>query len=171
MNLMGMSFKDFIWEHNPTALNVTAQRAVRESLLPFCGGEVRDLGGKRRRVTGEGYFTGPAAWAQWEALMAVYRRGGPGSLCLPGQTPFFAVMDGLTLLGAAGKNTVRYAFSFTETAEKAAHTGAGRYNAKAGESLWDYSLRFDRDIDSLIAANPQIADIAALKEGEAVTVP
>ena len=171
MELMGMSFKDFIWENNPTALNVTGERTLRETVLPFAGTGVQDLGPKKRRVTGEGYFTGEDCWQRWGALNTLYRAGGAGSLCLPGQEPFFAVMDELKLIGTAGKELVKYAFSFTECRGKEVYDGAGVHRAFAGETLWDYAYRYGRSIDDMVQANPHIEDIACLKAGEEVRVP
>ncbi len=171
MNLMGMSFKDFIWEHNPTALTVSEERTVKETTLPFSGARLEDLGAKKRRVTGEGYFTGTDCWERWNALRQVYARGGPGSLRLPGQEPFLAVMDGLKLIGAAGKDLVKYSFSFIEQWSGPEYGGAGLHFAEDGESLWDYAWRYGRTIEELVRANPDIRDIACLEYGEEVRAP
>lgn len=171
MNLMGMRFKDFTWEDNPTALTVSDERNLKEVVLPYAGTRTEDLGRQKRRVTGEGYFAGESCWERWNALREVYSRGGPGSLQLPGQEPFLAVMDGLKLIGAAGKDLVKYAFSFTEHQSGEEYGGAGVHRAKAGESLWDYAWRWGRTVEELRAANPDIRDIGALKEGEEVRVP
>ena len=102
MNLMGMRFRDFTWPHNPTALTLALERNVKETALPYRGSRLEDLGEAKRRITGEGYFTGEDCGKQWRQLQAVFRRGGPGSLQLPGQEPFLAVMDSLKLLGRPG---------------------------------------------------------------------
>lgn len=171
MNLMGMRFKDFTWRDNPTALTVTDSRNLKETVLPYRGTRTEDLGPEKRRVTGEGYFAGEDCWERWSALRKVYAQGGPGSLQLPGQEPFLAVMDGLKLIGAAGKDLVKYSFSFTEYRSGAAYDGTGLHLARAGESLWDYAWRFGRSVEELVAANPDIRDIGALKPGEEVWVP
>lgn len=171
MNLMSMSFKDFVFPQNPTSLEVTEARAMKETVLPFAGSALHDLGPKRRRVTGEGYFTGPDCRETWTRLQVLYSKGGPGSLRLPGQVPFLALMDGLRLVGVSGKDLVKYTFSFTEVKSPNPFSGAGAYAAEAGESLWDYALRWSRPIDVLIAANPHIRDIEALTAGEKVVVP
>ena len=114
MNWMAMRFRGFTWRVNPTQLNVECQRNVKEALLPFAPGKTVDLGPKKRRVTGQGWFTGPDAMEQWRELEALFAQGGPGSLQLPGQEPFWAVMDSLKLLGEPGKDLVKYGFGFTE---------------------------------------------------------
>lgn len=169
-NLIGMSFKEFTWENNPTALSVSDARNVKETELPYAGTKMEDLGKRKRRVTGEGYFSGEDCWERWNALRGVYAQSGPGSLRLPGQEPFLAVMDSLKLIGAAGKNLVKYAFSFTEC-RSGEPGGAGVYPAAAGESLWDYAWRYGKTVEELTKANPDIRDIAFLEEGEEVRVP
>lgn len=171
MNLMGMSFKDFTWRNNPTSLTVSAARNLRETVLPFAGTRTEDLGQRKRQVAGEGYFTGEDCWEQWNALKRVYSLGGPGSLRLPGQEPFLAVMDSLKLIGSAGKNLIKYAFSFTEYRAGEEYDGSGIHRAAAGESLWDYAWRYGRAVEELTAANPDIRDIARLEEGEEVRIP
>ena len=90
---------------------------------------------------------------------------------LPGVTPFWALMDSLELVGAQGKDLVRYTFSFTEWGAQPEFSGSGRYRAKAGQSLWDYANQWGIPVEELVAANPQIQDIGQLKEGEEVLVP
>ena len=94
-----------------------------------------------------------------------------GSLQLPGQEPFLAVMDSLKLLGAPGEELIHYSFGFTE--HRAGEDGRGRgvHAAQAGESLWDYARRYERTMEEMIAANPHIRDIAVLEVGEEVRVP
>jgi len=169
VNLMTMRFKDFTWRINPTQLYVECARNLKETLLPFQGGEAVDLGPKKRRVSGVGYFTGEDCAGQWRRLEALLAEGGPGYLQLPGQAPFLAVLDNLKLLGEAGGGLVKYSFAFTEYKAGARYLGV-RY-AVAGESLWDYAGRFGWDIEALRAANPHIRDIADLKEGEEVHAP
>lgn len=171
MNLMTMRFKGFTWRVNPTQLNLDCQRNVKEALLPFAESKTIDLGPKKRRVTGQGYFTGADCMAQWRELEAVFSQGGPGSLQLPGQEPFWAVMDALKLLGEPGKDLVKYSFGFTEYRAGETWKGQGVHRAAAGESLWDYAWRYDWDIEALRQANLHIRDIAYLQEGEEVHAP
>ena len=168
--LMAMSYKTFFFRDNPVSLSVEEEKNVKEVLVPFQGTGAEDLGRKRRRVKGEGYFTGEDCWQQWNELQKLYREPDPGSLRLPGQLPFLAVMDQLKLIGVAGENLIKYSFSFVEWESSAAYTGRGVHRAKAGESLWDYAYRFGRTIEELVEANTQIRDVACLEQGEKVIV-
>lgn len=170
MNLMGMSFKNFVWRNNPTKLDVTAEKNLKETVLPFTGSTVESLGERKRHVTGEGYFVGEDCWEQWNALKAVYT-GGAGSLMLPGQSPFPAVMDSLKLIGVSGKSLVKYSFSFTEADSEEENVGLKTCIAREGESLWDYACKYNLTIDAVTAANPNIRDILHLAAGEEVRIP
>lgn len=169
--LMAMSYKTFFFPDNPVSLSVEEEKSVKEVLIPFYGTDAEDLGRKKRRVRGEGYFTGPDCWQRWNELQKVYREPDPGSLRLPGQLPFLAVMDQLKLIGVAGENLIKYSFSFVECESSAAYTGRGVHRAQAGESLWDYAHRFGRTIEELVEANTQIRDVGCLEDGEKVIVP
>ena len=168
---MTMRFKGYTWQVNPTSLQVACARSVKETPLPFAGGLTVDLGLKKRRVSGEGYFVGADCMDQWRRLEEVFAQGGPGSLQLPGQEPFWAVMDSLKLLGEPGKDLVKYSFGFTEHQAGEPYRGQEVRRAAAGESLWDYAWRHGWDMEALRRANPHIRDIADLKEGEEVRSP
>ena len=169
--LMAMSYKTFFFRDNPVSLSVEEEKSVKEVLIPFSGTAAEDLGRKKRRVRGEGYFTGEDCWQQWRELQKLYCEPGPGSLRLPGQLPFLAVMDQLKLIGVAGENLIKYSFSFVEWESGSEYTGQGEHHAQAGESLWDYAHRFGRTMEELVAANTQIRDVACLEDGEKVIVP
>lgn len=171
MNLMGMRFREFTWRDNPVSLRVTSVRQLVEASVPYGESRAEDLGRRARRITGEGYFSGEDCMENWNGLQAAFFQKGPGMLQLPGVPPFWAWMDSLELIGAQGKNLVRYAFSFTEWEGKAAFSGSGVYTAQAGESLWDYASRWGCSMEELIQKNPHIRDICDLKEGERVVIP
>ena len=171
MHLMTMRFKDFTWRDNPTALRVSCERGLAEAAAPFGESLARDLGPRQRKVTGEGAFAGEDAMEQWGRLSALFAAGGPGLLQLPGVEPLWALLDRLELIGAQGRDLVRYAFSFTEEAGRRPYAGRGRYRAQAGETLWDYARRWGRTVEELAAANPWVRDICQLEEGEEVLVP
>ncbi len=171
MHLMTMGFKGITWGVNPTALRLEWARSLRETVLPFAGSRLEDLGRKKRRVLGEGYFTGDDCMARWQALGAAFAEGGPGYLQLPGQAPFLAVLEELKLLGEPGEGAVHYSFVFVE-AKGHQDGGSGQvYRAGAGESLWDYAWRWQRPVEEVRWANPHIRDIACLEQGERVVRP
>lgn len=171
MNLMTMGFGGFTWQVNPTSLRLEWARDIKETALPFAGRVLTDLGVKKRRVTGEGYFTGPECMERWQALSAAFAKGGSAYLQLPGQAPFLAVMAELKLLGEPGEDAVHYSFVFTEEKGQEGYRGGRVHKAAAGESLWDYAWRYRVPIEQMHKANPHIRDIACLEQGEEVRVP
>lgn len=171
MKLMTMSFKGLCWRVNPTELNVEYAQNIRETLLPFAGSRLTDLGTKKRRVSGKGYFVGKDCMEQWRRLEELFRLGGAGNLQLPGLEPFRAVLSGLRLLGGEGADMVKYSFDFTEAWAGEDYRCQGGHRAAAGESLWDYAGRYGWDIEKLREANPHIRDIACLRQGEEVFAP
>lgn len=171
MNLMTMGFKGFTWQVNPTTLRLELGRNLRETALPYVGSRLEDLGKRKRRVSGEGYFIGKDCMAQWQALGAAFAQGGPGWLQLPGQAPILAVMEELKLLGEPGENALRYSFAFVESTGGQGVPRGQLYHAAAGESLWDYAWRHHKSMEELRAANQHIRDIACLEQGEEVWVP
>lgn len=171
MYLMGMRFREFTWRDNPVSLQVSASRNVVETQVPYGRSRAEELGSQRRKITGEGYFSGKDCMTSWEGLQQAFSQKGPGLLQLPGLTPFWAVMDGLSLIGAQGKDLVRYTFSFTEWKSQQPFPGTGVYEAQAGESLWEYAWKWGRSVEELVKANPQIRDIDDLQQGEKVVIP
>lgn len=171
MRLMGMRFRDFTWRDNPVSLKVVNSRNVLETKIPYGMTKTEELGRERRKVTGEGYFTGEDCMEVWNQLQATFAQRGPGILQLPGVAPFWALMDSLELIGAQGKDLVRYAFTFTEWDAQGEFLGSGVYVAQGGESLWDYANRWGLSIEVLVKANPQMQDICNMKEGEKVVIP
>ena len=171
MELMTMSFKGMCWRVNPTELRVEYAQNVKETALPFRGSRLTDLGAKKRRVLGQGYFVGKDCMEQWRRLEGLFREGGPGSLQLPGMEPMRAVLSELRLLGEAGGGLVKYSFAFVETWAGESYRGQGTHRAAQGESLWDYAGRYGWDMEELRAANAHIRDIACLGQGEEVYAP
>ena len=171
MNLMTMRYRGFTWSINPTDLRIECARRIKETALPFMGASAEDMGEKKRRVKGEGYFTGRNGLGQWRRLEELMRDGRAGYLQLPGQEPIWAELETLRLLGEEGEDLIKYEFSFIEMGGVKKELAEGRRTAAQGESLWDYAGRYGWDIERLREANPHIRDIACLQGGEEVYFP
>ena len=170
MRLMTMRFKGFTWKDNPVSLRVENLRQVQETKIPYGTAKQRNWAGSGGKSPGRVFHRG-GLYGGLERPASCLCQKGPGILQLPGVTPFWALMDSLELVGAQGKDLVRYTFSFTEWGAQPEFSGSGRYRAKAGQSLWDYANQWGIPVEELVAANPQIQDIGQLKEGEEVLVP
>lgn len=171
MNWMQMKFKTFIWPDNPVELRVENSRNVRETVIPMAASQSRDVGLLGRRVSGKGFFAGTDCMETFLRLQVVFYEGESGSLQLPGQAPFEAIMDSLRFVAEAGENLVEYSFSFKETGAAGIKSGGAILAAEAGESLWDCAWRCGKPVGELVRANPHIRDIGLLAEDERVVIP
>lgn len=168
MRLVKMRFKGFEWAENPTELVVKHSKSTKETLLPFFGSRVAELGTAKRRVEGKGFFTGENALESFAQLKACFDEAGAGMLKLPSHEPFLAVMDKLSMIGAPG-STVEYSFGFTETEGLHAVSSYGETSAQENKSLWDYATQAV-PIEQLVRLNPHIRDIGSLVKGERVVL-
>ena len=82
MRLMGMRFRDFTWRDNPVSLQVESAKNVAEVRVPYGESRAEELGQQRRKVTGEGYFSGADCMERWAALQPMRKRGRAGCNCL-----------------------------------------------------------------------------------------
>lgn len=174
MNLTQMRFRDFVWRQNPVEITVEQAKNIKESLLPFSGSHMQDLGMAKRKIRGRGFFVGRAgeesAIDEFKRLREVFEETGSGVLQLPSHEPFLAVMDRLDLIGGKG-SLVEYTFSFTESASFGRINENREFIACRGESLWDFAGKPDLRIDDIVSLNPHIKNINAIRQGERVVVP
>jgi len=171
LNMMQMKFKDFTWKNNPVELVMGLARNIKEIVIPYVGTKTDDMGEIKRKVSGRGYFTGEVCMEEFNRLQKTFQEGGAGSLHLPGQMPFAAVMQELKFIGVQGENIVEYSFLFKETEGARAAEKSGVYTARNGESLWDYSFMSGVDIETMRESNTHIRNINYLNEGDEVIVP
>lgn len=165
--LMRMRFGPFRFPVNPAELSVVREGRTAESAAP--GGGFEYLGEKRAKVRGNGYFTGKGAMGDYLRLEALF--GRTETLFLPGTPPMEAVLNGLSLIGVQDRETVRYAFEFTEAARHDRSLSGMTVRAREGESLWDVAERFGVPLDALLRENRRLPCITELSEGEEVTLP
>lgn len=174
MNLALMSYKDCVWPCNPETIRVERRRNIAEFGIPCETGAVQDNGSSPLRVSGSGRFTGSGAAEEFSRLSALFDQSGSGTLRLPGETPFQAVFSQLTMKGIPRPNCVEYEFMFLEDTSAAADSSgkpAEPYLCTGGETLWDIANANGTDVDTLLAANPQIEWPNALAAGEKVVIP
>lgn len=170
-NLMGMSFGTFQFPQNPVKLQITLERSLKEAVLPFWGSSLQDLGKKRRKISGEGYFTGESCRQDFARLRALFEKGIPDCLRLPGQAPFLAAPESLTFTGMSGKDLLGYRFVFTEVKSGTHGFPRGTITAREGDSLWNLAQEWEVPVEELLAANPGLEDMGYLLEGEEVRLP
>lgn len=171
MNLNVMKYKNFVWPHNPSSINISVERDLIEAIIPFRGSIIQDLGQEKRIVSGSGQFFGEECMSQFESLLSIFKQGGTGYLLLPGMDSFLALFRSLKLNENSIPNVVNYSFEFWEdlssTVAELDLTG-DFYTVLEGDTLWNIAANFDVSIDTLLALNPTIKSPNQLKAGEKV---
>ena len=190
MNLTPMRYKDYVWPYNPETCAVTWERRIVPQKIPFGGYCLQDMGLTCRVMRGEGTFTGPGAYEEFQKLSAVFRSDGPGLLVHPVWQTASAYFASLELQEEPLPDYVRYTFVFWEQestsvglipvpVETAAVSGGGSgstdgkkavYTVRKGDTLWGISNRYGVTLGSLIEQNPQIKNPNLIYPGDKVVV-
>lgn len=172
MSLTPMSYKDYVWPCNPETVRIERARNVAEFKAPEGAGTVQDNGSLPRRVTGSGRLFGDRAREEFARLSAVFAAGGSGLLRLPGEAPFEAVFSSLTEKGVPRPSAVEYEFTFLEDQSAVGPAGetAKVHVCSGDETLWTIANQYGTDVDTLLAANPQVEWPNELKKGEKVII-
>ena len=159
MNLQPMSFRGFVWPHNPSSLTVEYAREIKTLKQPYEGSILQDYGSQKRIVSGKGEFTGKNSMTEFNRLSSVFSQKGGGTLTLPGSAPFAALFESLKMIGEAQPELVKYSFVFIENEgiPVPLHVGDEKiYLCSGGESLWGIAGEDKTTVDVLMPLNPQI---------------
>ncbi len=175
MSLAAMRFQGFSFPKNPTKLQITTERDLKEHNLPYAGSLVQDYGRRRRKVSGEGVFLGADAMEHFQTLSGFLEQGGSGLLILPDLPAMTAALVRLALIGETTPSVVRYSFEFWEdlsgTAESTGVVQGRTYRCRAGDDLWRIANQYHTGVPELLAVNPQLQWANLLREGEVVYLP
>ena len=145
MNLNVMKYKNYVWPHNPSTINISVQRDLKEINLPFKGSIIQDFGREKRVVTGHGQFFGENCIEQFESLFSWFKQGSIGYLALPGMNSFLAAFKELRLVGNVLPNIVNYSFEFWEDLSLGTNIVDLQdeyYTALEGDTLWSIAIRY-----------------------------
>lgn len=171
MNLNVMKFKDYIWPHNPSTIEISVKRDIKEVTIPFRGSMMQDYGREKRVVSGNGQFFGESCIDQYGALFGVFKQGGSGYLSLPGMESFLAVFKELEITGTYLPNCLNYGFEFWEDLTQSTTTITSQENfyiVLEGDTLWSIAARFDVSVEQLLMLNKNIKNPNQLELGEKV---
>lgn len=175
MKLAPMSYRDYVWPHNPETIRVERAKSIRAYSVPNAGDVLQNLGNGGRVVTGGGAFTGETCMEEFARLSAAFSEEGGGTLRVPGFKPFEAVFSSFSMKGAAQPDCVQYEFEFREdgsaAGEEPSSDGPRSYVCGGGETLWGIANRFGTDVDALRLLNPSIEWPNALEAGTEVKIP
>lgn len=174
MKLTPMSYRDYIWPHNPETIRVARAKSIRSYSVPDGGDVLQSMGNGGRVVTGGGAFTGEGCMEEFARLTAAFSEAGVGTLRVPGFDPFEAVFSSFSMKGAAQPDCVQYEFEFREDGsaprEQTDAAWPKSYVCKGGETLWSIANRFGTDLEALRALNPSVEWPNGLEAGIEVRV-
>lgn len=171
MNLNVMKFKSYIWPHNPSTIDISVKRDLKEIMIPFRGSIVQDYGREKRIVSGTGQFFGEDCIKQFESLFLVFKQGGSGYLSLPEMDSFLAIFKELELTESSLPNVLNYNFEFWEDLTpdtKNVYLQSNYYTVLDGDTLWSIASKFDISIEELLSLNANIKSPNQLTIGERV---
>ena len=109
-----MRFKDFVFPHEPTRLEVGVKNRLGVGHCPGYGPVIQELGVQQRVITGEGAFFGADAPEQYRRLEELFFQQTPGRLVLPGRTAVTAHFSRLGWLGQGDGQVLRDNFEVLE---------------------------------------------------------
>lgn len=189
MNLAPMTFKGFVWPHNPRVYTITFERKMANYKVPFGRHYLQSLGQTRRVLRGEGEFVGEGAYDKFKELASIFYEETPGVLVHPVWVAATAWFVGLELRQEPRSDYVRYSFEFwevysglTDKLEERANAaaapsggtesgGQAAYHTVArGDTLWAIANRYGVSLSAIIQWNPQIRNPNLIRPGERVRV-
>lgn len=191
MILSPMRFKDYVWPHNPRVYEIGYRRDLRAYRVPFGAYVLQNMGRQHRVLSGEGEFSGPGAYKEFQKLATVFYDAAPGVLVHPLWNTTNAWFAALSLRQEPTENYVAYSFEFWEcfdgyaskltvkkqqTAETAAAhpagegSGAEYYTAVSGDCMWNIATSRGMTLAQLLALNPQVKNPNILMVGDVLRV-
>ena len=171
MKLCAMRFCGHTWHHNPKSLEISSEKKVVKLKIPYADDMIQNFGEKPDKIKGVGELYGDDCLLQYEELKKIYEKGECGILCLPKLEPLYACFESLSLVATNKKDVLTYSFTFSKLSkQKKLDYRYDFVTAKSGQTLFDIANECDKNVDELVALNPQIMFINDLKEGERVRV-
>ena len=191
-----MTFKTFVWPHNPRVYTITYERKMAVYKVPFGRHFLQSLGQTRRVFKGEGEFVGEGAYDKFKELATVFYEETPGVLVHPIWVATTAWFVGLEVEQEPRSDYVRYSFEFWEVdpsvssqmerqvAENSggdsqsgtigggtAGTGQEQYHTVVqGDTLWAIANTYGVSLESLLAWNSRIKNPNLITIGQKVQV-
>ena len=175
--MLRMRFGSFVWPNNPRTYTISCKRQTAVHKVPMGGFVVQDLGRTATVMKGEGEFFGADAYSTFLELLAVFQKGGRGTLVHPVWQTAGAYLTELELTQEPRDDYVAYRFTFCEApggAEEAAGdeemNGRRFYELREGQTLWTVSNAYGLSMTELLRLNPQIAKPNEVQSGTRVRV-
>ena len=196
MILSPMTFKTFVWPHNPRVYAITYERKMAVYKIPFGRHFLQSLGQTRRVFKGEGEFVGEGAYDKFKELATVFYEETPGVLVHPVWEATTAWFVGLEVEQEPRSDYVRYSFEFWEVnpsvsgqlerqtvksagGETEQSTGSGEgagtgqeqyHTVVQGDTLWGIARTYGVSLEELVRQNRQIKNPNLIHIGQKVQV-
>ena len=177
MKLSSMSYKGYVWPHNPGTCTVTAGKTVTSTKLADGRMHTGELGLNGRKISGSGEFAGEGAYERYKELYEVFCLEGEGILYHPVLGAVTAHFSSLTMDQEPSPNYVAYSFEVTEKGlaaegeiiypaeeEKKCHT------VEEGESFWTVCTLYGLDAHELAELNPSLSSPVDISAGVTLRV-
>lgn len=184
MKLSPMRYKDYVWPHNPKTYEISFERKVAVSKVPFGRYCMQDVGMTYRVLRGEGEFAGRGAYDEFKKLATVFYDGTPGILAHPVWQPSKAYFVKLKLMQEPREDYVSYSFEFWEDYEGLAstatqvktvvetpegtRTSAEIHTVVKGDTLWAIANKYGMTLEKLLSYNPQIKNPNLIYPGDRI---
>lgn len=176
--MLRMRFGSFVWPNNPRTYTISCKRQTAVHKVPMGGFVVQDLGRTATVMKGEGEFFGADAYSTFLELLAVFQKGGRGTLVHSVWQTEGAYLTELELTQEPRDNYVAYRFTFCEAPGAAEEPAAGIgqtdgkrfYELREGQTLWTVSNAYGLSMTELLRLNPQIAKPNEVQSGTRVRV-
>lgn len=177
MKLSSMSYKGYVWPHNPRSCTVTAEKTVTSTKLPGGLWHTGEFGLNGRKISGSGEFSGEGAYERYKELYEVFCMEGEGILYHPVLGAITAHFSSLTMDQEPSPNYVAYSFEFIEKGRSAeveilqpAEEEKKYHTVEAGESFWTVCTLYGLDAYELAVLNPSLSSPVDISAGVALRV-
>ena len=148
-----MRFKDFVFDTNPSYIQVITARDVSKASVYNGKTITQDISQKPIIVKGKGMFLGDSAAEKCSHLSYLLRQGGAGELHCPSLYPIEAIFTEFKYdSSASGK--IEYEFEFTQVCDDKKEIMPLDYvTAQEGENAFDIAARANVGVDDIMKAN------------------
>ena len=156
-----MRFKDFVFDTNPSYIQVITSRDVSNTSVYDGKGITQDISQKPIIVKGKGTFFSDDAEEKCARLSYLLRQGGAGELHCPSLYPIEAIFS-----ATLGK--IEYEFEFTQVCDDKKEIAPLDYIvAYDGDTAFDIAARANMSVDEIMQLN-DIESPFSIKKGERV---
>ena len=163
-----MRFKDFVFDTNPSYIQVITSRDVSNTSVYDGKGITQDISQKPIIVKGKGTFFGNNADEKCARLSYLLRQGGVGELHCPSLYPIEAIFTEFKYDSSVTLGKIEYEFEFTQVCDDKKEIAPLDYIvAYDGDTAFDIAARANMSVDEIMQIN-DIESPFSIKKGDRV---